>query len=301
MPDSNTPQAVKSAELFDLADFHDGVLNTDNDIAFIRTYLAESQNQINGFFVAGGPVTTAIQKRAWLVDQVLSYLWCQANLSPSNGIALLAVGGYGRGELHPHSDVDILLLIKEDKDKSFDPGLELFLTKLWDIGLNIGHSVRSLDECLENARHDLTIATSLMEARLIRGPRNLFNKLNKIIASDQTWDDKLFFLEKFREQKQRHSKHNNTEYNLEPDIKNAPGGLRDIQTIGWVAKRHFDVSDFTGLVEKGFISETEHDTLNECQNFLWEIRYHLHLLTSRGENRLLFDYQHSISGTLGYV
>ena len=254
MPNSNTPQAVRSAELFDLADFHEGVLSTDNDIAFIHEYLSESQNQIDAYFVAGGCVTKAIQKRAWLVDQVLSYLWCQACLSPSDDIALLAVGGYGRAELHPHSDVDILLLIRENDDHSFDQGLERFLTKLWDIGLNIGHSVRSLDDCLENARDDLTIATSLMEARIILGPESLLNNLNSTIASDKVWDDQLFFQEKLHEQKQRHEKHNNTEYNVEPDIKNAPGGLRDIQTIGWVAKRHFGVNNLTGLLEKGFIS-----------------------------------------------
>ncbi len=301
MRNSNTPQAVKSAELFDLADFHEGVLKTDNDIAFIREYLSESQNKIDAYFVAGGCVTSAIRKRAWLVDQVLSYLWCQACLSPSDDIALLAVGGYGRAELHPHSDVDILLLIRDNNDKSFDQGLERFLTKLWDIGLNIGHSVRSLDECLENACDDLTIATSLMEARIILGPESLLDKLNSTIASDKVWDNQLFFQEKLHEQKQRHEKHNNTEYNVEPNIKNAPGGLRDIQTIGWVAKRHFGVNSLAGLVDKGFISEAEHNTLNECQDFLWQLRYHLHLLTKRGENRLLFDYQHSISGILNYV
>ena len=301
MPHSQPPQTVKSAKLFNLADFHEGVLNTDDDIAFIRKYLSESQDHINEYFITGGNVTTAIHKRAWLVDQVLTYLWCQASLSPSENIALLAVGGYGRGELHPHSDVDILLLIRESEDDSFNTGLESFLTKLWDIGLNIGHSVRSLEECLDNARNELCIATSLVEARVIHGPESLLAALNETISPNKIWDNQEFFQEKCLEQSNRHAKHNNTEYNVEPDIKNAPGGLRDIQTIGWVAKRHFDVSDFAGLLEKGFISTSEHSILDECQTYLWELRYHLHLITNRGENRLLFDYQHKLSDTLNYV
>ena len=300
MAHNQSPQAVKSTALFNLADFHEGVLETDDDIAFIRKYLCESQSHINDYFTAGGDVSTAIRKRAWLVDQVLAYLWCQASLSPSDNIALLAVGGYGRAELHPHSDVDILLLLRDNEDESFNEGLERFLTKLWDIGLQIGHSVRSLDECLESARNDLCIVTSLLEARVIHGPQCLLAELNEVIAPQKIWGEEQFFQEKLREQQQRHAKHNNTEYNLEPDIKNAPGGLRDIQTIGWVAKRHFDANNFAELADKGFISEKEHRTLDACQTLLWELRYHLHLMTNRGENRLLFDYQHKLSSTLGY-
>ena len=274
--------------------------NGKNSLLYIREYIQFCQNSLNKHVLQGKAVELAVKKRAWLVDQALIYLWQQAHLVSSDAMTLLAVGGYGRGELHPHSDVDILILLREN-NPHFDPSIESFLTNLWDIGLTIGHSVRSLDECLESARDDLTIATSLMEARIITGSPVLLDALNQAIAPDQIWSDRAFFKAKLDEQNQRHSKSNFTECNVEPDLKKAPGGLRDIHTIGWVAKRHFGVNDLTGLVNKGFISNTEYQTILDGQNFIWLLRYHLHLITGRGENRLLFDYQTQLAQKLGYV
>lgn len=271
-----------------------------NVLFCIRDYIQCCQNCLNEFVLSGKPVEFAVTKRAWLVDQALIALWQQVGLPQSDAIALLAVGGYGRGELHPHSDVDILILLQENNPE-LDPAIESFFTHLWDIGLTIGHSVRSLEECFESAHDDLTIATSLMEARLITGSGRLLNQLALAIAPEHIWSDQDFFRAKLDEQIQRHSKANFTECNVEPDLKKAPGGLRDIHTIGWVAKRHFGVKDLAGLVDKGFISKDEYQTLINSQNFLWLLRYHLHLLTGRGENRLLFDYQTKLAQKLGFV
>lgn len=272
----------------------------ENALLCIRDYIQCCQKTLNEYVFSGRPVALAVTKRAWLVDQALIALWQHVRLPTSGNIALLAVGGYGRAELHPHSDVDILILLDEN-DPALDSAIESFFTHLWDIGLSIGHSVRSLEECLESARDDLTIATSLMEARLITGPAALLEQLTLAMAPEHIWSDQAFFKAKLEEQIQRHSKSNFTECNVEPDLKKAPGGLRDIHTVGWVAKRHFGVKDLAGLVDKGFISETEYQTLINGQNFLWLLRYHLHLLTGRGENRLLFDYQTKLAQKLGFV
>jgi [protein-PII] uridylyltransferase len=159
--------------------------------------------------------------------------------------------------------------------------------------------VRSIRQCVEEATNDLTVATTLSEARLIIGYEHLARWPRRIVS--QTWTDKTFFDAKMEEQHRRYAQHNNTESNLEPDIKNAPGGIRDINQIGWIAKRHFRVNRIYDLVHLGFISEFELGVLEEAESFLWEIRHHLHRLTKRDENRLLFDYQRDIAAMFGYV
>ena len=295
------PASLRLAELFSIHEFHEGILHAESYTDFIRDFLRETQTRLNNYVLSGGCVVKAVHQRAWLVDQVLIYLWCKAELAPSASIALIAVGGYGRGELHPYSDIDLLLLVSDEENTPHQHGIELFLKSLWDIGLNIGHSVRTIQECVSTAEKDITIATALQETRLIAGPSELIHSLNQNCGADSLWPSVDFFKAKTSEQKFRHNKHNNTEYNLEPDIKNAPGGLRDIQTVGWVAKRHFGVATLQELIAQNFLSEAEYSILDDGQTFLWELRYHLHILTGRGENRLLFDYQTSIAKAMGYT
>ncbi len=156
------------------------------------------------------------------------------------------MGGYGRGELHPSSDVDIMLLLPDDPARRRAmTALSAFVTALWDIGLEVGHSVRSVAQCHEEAAADLTVATTLMEARLLAGPETLFAAMQAAISPEQMWPSDRFFEEKRKEQIVRHHRYHDTAYNLEPNVKGSPGGLRDIQMIGWVAKRHFGAATLT--------------------------------------------------------
>src|SRR5690606_14348602 len=178
--------------------------------------------------------------------------------------------------------------------------LEKFIAFLWDIGLEIGHSVRTLNECVTLAREDITIATNIMEARTLVGDDGLRATLAERTGPQQMWSSKEFFQAKWKEQDARHAKFNYTEYSLEPDLKNSPGGLRDLQTIAWVAKRHFGADSLDDLVEVGFLTIEEHSILNKCQDYLWRLRWLLHRINSRNENRLLFDYQRQVAGKLGH-
>jgi len=216
------------------------------------------------------------------------------------GLALLAVGGYGRGELHPGSDIDLMVLIGNIDRRQFQERIAAWITFLWDIGIEVGHSVRSVAECVNEARRDITIATNLIEARLLSGPPILLQMMSQACTNAGIWPSRNFFESKRAEQLARHRKYHDTAYNLEPNIKEGPGGLRDIHTIGWVAKRHFGATNLHDLVKVGFLTEPEFQTLIECQRLLWKIRWGLHLLNGRREDRLLFDHQRALAATFGY-
>src|SRR5690606_37773747 len=207
---------------------------------------------------------------------------------------------YGRGELHPYSDIDLLILLGSADHEAFRSAIEGFLTLLWDIGLEVGQSVRSIDECAAEARADLTVVTNLMESRTIAGPEHLRRRMQEVTSSTQMWPSREFFLAKRSEAKARHAKYNDTEYNLEPNVKGSPGGLRDIQTILWVARRQFGSLNLHSLVQQGFLVDSEYRMLSSAQEFLWKVRYALHMLAGRAEDRLLFDHQRSIAALLGF-
>ncbi|MCU7835682.1 MAG: [protein-PII] uridylyltransferase [gamma proteobacterium symbiont of Taylorina sp.] len=244
-----------------------------------------------------------IHARSHAIDLILSLAWSYYKLDQY--AALLAVGGYGRGELHPYSDVDLLLLIHCGQDleqeSEFTDHLHLFIALLWDIGLEIGHSVRTVDECIKEAENDITIISNLMESRLITGDRSLYETLSSQLSPEHLWPTKDFTEAKIQEKNKRYLKFNETAYNLEPNIKEGPGGLRDIQIIGWVAKRHFNVESLKELVGHNFLTHQEYEQLEHGQNFLWKIRFALHILCNRHEERLLFDYQRELAEQFGYT
>jgi len=246
------------------------------------------------------PVGELVKQRAWLIDQLLNRAWRHFINGDQQTIALIAVGGYGRGELHPASDIDLLILLADENSKLHNEAIEKFVLFLWDIGLEVGHSVRSMLECIDQARQDITIATNLLESRLIAGSASLFDEMQSQTGPEYIWPGREFFQAKLEEQIARHHRFGDTSYNLEPNIKENPGGLRDIQTIGWVAKRHFDVDTFHGLVEHGFITEHEYEIMENSQAFLWKIRFGLHIIAKRKEDRLLFDYQRTLANKFGY-
>lgn len=288
-------------ELFDPERFAALVRQCGSVPKAFRQAMKEADAVLERRFLNMENIKLIIRRRAWTMDQLMQQLWNQFACAGCQDLALLAVGGYGRAELHPHSDIDLLILLRDRQQaEHYRTDLETFVTQLWDIGLEVGHSVRSVDECADLAKADITIATNLMESRTIAGNPELGEMMLQATGPDRIWPPREFFTAKWTEQIARHNKHANTEYNLEPDIKSAPGGLRDIQTIGWVAKRYFNANRLSDLVNHGFLTAEEYDILNAGQSFLWEVRYALHVLTKRSENRLLFDHQRAVADMLGY-
>jgi len=244
-------------------------------------------------------ISALLSARAVFVDAILNKLWCQHHLDEYQ-ISLVAVGGYGRGELHPQSDVDILLLTQEDINLDLEEKISTFITQLWDIKLDIGHSVRSIKECLRQAVKDVTVATNLMEMRQIAGNEALTQQLAPLLDKDIFWTSEKFFIAKCKEQEKRHQQYRGAAYTLEPNLKANPGGLRDIQTIAWVAKRHFSADSLEELVEHNYLYPNEFFELLESQDYLWRMRFALHFVSDRSENRLLFDYQADVAKMMGF-
>lgn len=244
-------------------------------------------------------ISDLLSARAAFVDAILTKLWCQHHLDEFQ-ISLVAVGGYGRGELHPQSDIDILLLTQEQINVELEEKISSFITQLWDIKLDIGHSVRSIKECLKQAVKEVTIATNLMEMRQITGNEALTQQLMPLLNEDVFWTSEKFFLAKCKEQEKRHQQYRGAAYTLEPNLKANPGGLRDIQTIAWVAKRHFSADSLEELVEHNYLYPNEFFELLESQDYLWRMRFALHFVAGRNENRLLFDYQADVAKMMGF-
>ena len=244
-------------------------------------------------------VNDLLVARAVFVDAILAKLWCQHHLDEFQ-VSLLAVGGYGRGELHPYSDIDILILTQAEIDLDLEERISSFITQLWDIKLDIGHSVRSIEECLKQAANDVTVATNLMEKRQVAGNKALTQQLQPLLHEDEFWTSEKFFIEKRAEQEKRHQQYHGAAYTLEPNLKANPGGLRDIQTIAWVAKRHFLADSLEELVEHNYLYPNELFELIEAQDYLWRMRFALHFVAKRSENRLLFDYQTDVAKMMGF-
>ncbi|GAB3022091.1 [protein-PII] uridylyltransferase [Bowmanella dokdonensis] len=245
-------------------------------------------------------VDNLVTGRAGFVDALLCHAWQLMELSRQKDLALVAVGGYGRGQLQPYSDVDLLLLSHKPLPDETKDRVGRFITLLWDIGLDVGQAVRTVSETVKLGKADITIATNLVEARLLTGSQATFEQLQEKVQGKRFWSSQDFFIAKYEEQLQRHAKFNGTAYNLEPNVKENPGCLRDIQNIGWVAKKHFKVLKGQELVEHGYFTTREFEELLECRNHLWRIRFNLHLVAGRSENRLLFDYQPQVAKRLGY-
>ena len=269
------------------------------DIAFFRESLKQGQIYLQQQFENGADIVELVHQRAYFVDEVIGQLWSQ-HIPKESPMALLAVGGYGRGELHPYSDIDLLVLLDTSISDQPPESLSQFLTQLWDIGLEIGHSVRTIAECRQQAEQDITIATNLLETRFICGEGSLFYGLQQLTVTNKTWDEKQFYQNKLAEQKQRHLKYNDTANNLEPNLKESPGGLRDLQVISWIAQQHFGVTDLKGLYDKGFLESNEYDILDQAQRFLWRVRFVLHMLAGRKQEKLMIDFQREIAVQLGY-
>ncbi len=287
--------------IFDVESFDKALTSQPNNILpLYKKAVKEGNDALKTAFENGADTIQLVQTRALFIDQILNHAFnfCFADCQQS--LALLAVGGYGRGELHPASDIDLMLLLDEKESADTRKTIERFFMLLWDIKLEIGQSVRTIAECITEAKADITVATNIMEARLLTGDVTLFLTMQEETGPDKIWDSASFFQAKLDEQVKRHRKFNDTAYNLEPNIKENSGGLRDIQMIGWVAKRHFGAQTLEELVRHGFLTQTEYDALYEGQTLLWRIRECLHHLSGRREDRLLFDLQRQLAQQFGY-
>ncbi len=272
------------------------------DIARYKQTLRWGRQRLYEMFVEGASAHTLVSALSFLVDELLREAWRHHIGAEGDGpLALVAVGGYGRSELLPHSDVDVMVLVEPEQLDAQRAALEAFLTFLWDIGLEVGSSVRSVADCRQQAQDDLTVITNLTEARLLSGSDRLFAEMQQALRPSRIWPVRDFYEAKLAEQRARHAKYDDTGYKLEPNVKEGPGGLRDIHTIGWVAKRHFGAQTLYELREHGFLTKQEADELFTCQEHLWRVRFALHMLTGRREDRLLFDHQVKVAELFGYV
>ena len=269
-------------------------------IADYAQAIRDARQMLNEAFQAGENVLLLLQQHADFIDAVLQHLWNASRIS-SQRATLVAVGGYGRRELHPASDVDLMVLLTENPQAECNERLSAFITLLWDIGLDVGHSVRTLDECLEAASNDLTIITNLIESRYLTGNENLYRALQDAISPEQMWDSRAFFMAKLEEQQKRHLRFGDSSHRVEPNLKEGRGGLRDIQTISWVTLREYGTFSLQELYAKRLLEYDEFETLRAGREFLWSIRFVLHGLAKRKEDRLLFDYQRTLAHRFGYT
>jgi len=293
---------LAKSKVFDKPRFKHELESTDHPITVFKEALFRGQEALKGYHLEGGNAAEVITLNAWLVDHLLEHSWRRLTLEYDTPriMALVACGGYGRGELHPASDVDILILLQRSPNKEAKTFIEHFIRFLWDIGLEVGHSVRSIKECISESRNDITVATNLMESRHLQGDPDLTKMMLEKNAPPRIWPVRQFFTAKWEEQIARHLRFHDTAYNLEPNIKEGPGGLRDIHMIGWVTRRYFGSNSLQDLLDHQFLTEEEYRTLIRGRNFLWRIRNGLHFLTGRGEDRLLFDHQKVLAQQMGY-
>ncbi len=284
--------------LFDKSSFRKKLKQTNKPLPLFKKALKSGYEYLIESFNSGEDIELLVKKQGWLVDQLLIFAWEQ--FIDSDQLSLIAVGGYGRNELMLASDIDLMVLQKPRLKKDIEQQLQSFLTFLWDFGLEVGHSVRTVKECKIEAKNDITIITNVMESRLICGNEKLHEEMRKATGPNKIWPTKKFFEAKILEQKNRHEKYSDSTDKLEPNIKEAPGGLRDIQMIGWVAERQFDNIEINNLVKQKFLTRDEYVILKTGRNLLWRIRFALHMTTHRREDRLLFEYQRNISELFGF-
>ncbi|HKJ72127.1 MAG TPA: [protein-PII] uridylyltransferase, partial [Gammaproteobacteria bacterium] len=258
---------------------------------------------LHDWFEAGASGREIVRGHALLTDRLLQHLWrlLADYLAPERrrlSLCIAAVGGYGRAELHPYSDVDLLLL-HEDSLEGAAAFAEPLLHFLWDVGLPVSQALRTPDQCAADAGSDLTIQTSLLEARLLAGDGDLFERFQRRFRTGLT-DGDAFTAAKMDEQRARHARYGGPVYNLEPNVKESWGGLRDIHLLFWVARYRFDVRSLRELMTRGILSAAEYRALTRAQEFLWRVRNGLHYAAGRNENRLLFDHQRELAAAFGY-
>lgn len=270
----------------------------------LKEILQRNNDDLHQQFVDGVDIVDILKSRSQLIDTLLQQMWRRHQLDELEYLVLIAVGGYGREEMHPASDVDLLVLLAKEPNTATELKVSDFVTELWDLGLEIGHSVRTLGECISEATTDLTVVSNLMEARYLCGETSLFRRLQERISPTKIWDSAAFFLAKLAEQENRYSHFGDTAYRVEPNLKEGPGGLRDLQMIAWIVLRKYDISSLKTLSkaqDNDLLNPDEYQSLIEARDFLWKVRFVLHRLTRRKEDRLLLDHQRHLAHSFGYT
>jgi len=269
----------------------------------LRQLLGDFDRQLADAFFghdpALGDAVALVRARAQAVERVVVHAWI-ACVGENDALALYAVGGFGRGELFPFSDVDLLVLTTPQPEPAAQRAIESFFTCLWDIGLKPGHAVRTVAECRDLAAGDATIYTSLLDARVLRGSTQLDPGFARLLIDADIWPAPKYLEAKLAEEQQRRARFNDTAYNLEPNLKDGPGGLRALQLVRWLGARLFAAPMLDQLVGRGLISEAERTAAETAEATLWRVRYALHLVAGRPEERLLFDFQRELARRLGY-
>lgn len=279
-------------------------------LALFKDALAAGREEVRHRFEAGATGAHVVRENCYLIDQLVRTLfefatgqvYPLANPTVADRLALVAIGGYGRGELAPHSDIDLLFLLPYKQTPRGEQVAEYILYMLWDLGVKVGHAVRSVDESIARAKGDITIRTSLLETRYICGRDELFLELRQRFADEIMADSGPDFVEaKLTERDERHQRLGDSRYLVEPNVKEGKGGLRDLHTLFWIAKYLYRVHSLSDLVERKVFTVSEYRRFAKAQNFLWTVRCHLHYLTGRAEERLTFDLQQEIAGRMNYT
>jgi [protein-PII] uridylyltransferase len=267
-------------------------------VELFRATLDAGDEHLFNRFREGEDVMRLTRDRAKFMDRLIFYAWSEFKWDKN--IALLAVGGYGRSEMHPQSDIDLLFLTRKDNHTSYRESIQGFTTLLWDLQLKIGHSVRTPKQCAQLAKADVTVLTNLIEARTILGDDELRSEMGRLVAPEKIWPADKFYKAKAEEQRCRYERHGIVEYDMEPNTKESPGGLRDIQTIHWIAKRIYGVSSIEQLAGRGIYTEEEYVSLSAARRFLSRVRFGLHMHTGTPVDQLQFENQRALSELFGY-
>jgi [protein-PII] uridylyltransferase len=276
----------------------------------LRQALEDGRAEIKTRFLRKNDGAEAVLAQAYLMDSLIqaihqaatSKLYRAPNPTQAEQISVIAVGGYGRGELAPHSDIDLLFLLPYKQTPHVEQVVEAILYLLWDLRLKVGHSTRSIDECMRQAKADITIRTAMLEARYICGEKSLMDAMVTRFHKEVVDGTALEFVEaKLLESDERHKKLGDSRYVIEPNIKEGKGGLRDLHKLFWIGKYVYQVSAVSALVDKGVLSLAEARRFAKAQKQLWTIRCHLHYLAGRAEERLTVDFQREIAALLGYT
>src|SRR5436309_5537232 len=305
-------ERVLLAELALLAEEHAG---SEQDLRRavaqrLKTVLAAGRKQAEQLLLKDRQGRRCAERLCFMMDEIIrvlfefvgAHLYPSENPSAAEHMAIVATGGYGRGLLAPGSDIDLLFLLPYKQTAWGESVAEAILYCLWDLGLKVGHATRSIDECIRQAKADMTIRTAILESRFLLGDRQLFDELmsrfDKQIAQGTAAQ---FVTAKLAEREERHRRAGASRYLVEPNVKDGKGGLRDLHTLFWIAKYVYRVRETDELLVRGVFDAQEYRTFRRCADFLWSVRCNIHFFSGRAEERLTFDMQREIAIRLGYT
>ncbi|MCL9683698.1 [protein-PII] uridylyltransferase [Legionella maioricensis] len=272
-----------------------------NDNHSLKNTIKQFKEELCAEFTQKANISTITRKLAVFIDSILINLFVNNKLDLGDHFCLLALGSYGRRELQLHSDIDLLLIHTDKVSKTQLHRAQTFIQDCWDVGLEVSHQITNVQSCAELAAQDLSVISSIMDMYLLCGRGALMEELIYQTHPLHMWPSHEYFFAKQKEQKNRYAKYGETAYNLEPNVKYGPGGLRDLQVLLSISKRHFNVKKLADGISYGFITDKEYEELTYCQHFLWRVRFALHMLAEKPEERLSFDYQVKLAQVFGYT